>query len=200
MQLKNHKRILVNQRFEAGEMFGFETRNKYQILDENQIPIGFAAEQKKGFLGFILRQTLGHWFKFDVHFFNQARQLFLVAHHPFRWFFTRIELSTPEGKSVGAIEKRFSILTKRFDVENAKGMVIFEVASPIWKLWTFAFKHKGRDLASVNKKWSGLLSEAFTDRDNFMVEFLHADLTDEERQLVMASAVFIDLLYFERKQ
>ena len=119
---------------------------------------------------------------------------------PFRWFFTRIELKTPEGKPLGAIEKRFSILTKRFDVENSKGLVIFEVASPIWKIWNFAFKHKGRDVPSVNKKWSGLLSEAFTDRDNFMVEFLHADLTDEERQLVMASAVFIDLLYFERKQ
>jgi uncharacterized protein YxjI len=200
MNLANHQRLLVSQKFEMGEMFGFETRNRYSILTENKEPIAYAAEQKKGILGFFLRQTLGHWFKFDVHFFDNSRRLILIATHPFRWYFTRIDLKDADGRPIGAIQKRFALFTKRFDVENAKGMVIFEVASPIWKLWTFPFKSNGKEVAFVRKKWSGLLSEAFTDRDNFMVEFAHPKLSEDERRLVTVSAVFIDLLYFEQKQ
>jgi uncharacterized protein YxjI len=199
MKLTHYSRLFVSQKFEAGELFGFETRNKYQIIDDQKNPIAFAAEQRKGLFGFLLRQYFGHWYKFDVHFFNAARELFFVAHHPFRWFFTRIELSDTAGRKIGAIQKRFSIFTKRFDVENAQGSVILEVSSPLWKLWTFQFTNHGREVAKVAKKWSGLFSEAFTDRDNFVLEFNQPTMSDEDRMLVLASAVFIDLLYFEKK-
>ena len=62
-----------------------------------------------------------------------------------------------------------------------------EVASPIWKLWTFPFIAGGAEVASVNKKWSGILSEAFTDRDNFQVEFHTQDLPNDQRKVILAS-------------
>jgi uncharacterized protein YxjI len=198
--LQEHKNLFVKQVREIGEWIGFETRNKYAIYDSNQTQIAFAAEQSKGILGFLLRQYLGHWRRFDVFFFNNERKLFMTAHHPFRWFFSRVEVKDHEGRYLGAIQKRFAILTKRFDVESSKGLVIMEVASPIWKIWTFLFKHQGKQIAAVHKKWSGVFSEVFTDRDNFMVEFGNQDLTPDERKLVLASAVFIDLLYFEAKR
>ncbi len=198
--LSQMKVVLVHQVHEVAEWFGFETRNKYQILDESQKLIGYAAEQQKGILGFILRQYLGHWRKFDVHFFTADRQLAFIGHHPFRWFFQRIEVADPSGKVIGAIQQRFSLLSKRFDVENARGMVIMEVSSPIWKIWTFNFMNQGQQVAQVKKKWGGLLMEGFTDKDKFMVEYTSPSMTDEEKTIVMASAVFIDLLYFEVKQ
>lgn len=198
--LSQLKMVLVHQVHEIGEWFGFETRNKYQIMDERKVIIGYAAEQQKGILGFLFRQYLGHWRKFDVHFFTADRQLAIIAHHPFRWFFERIEIRDASGQLLGAIQKRFSILTKRFDVENARGMVIMEVSSPIWKIWTFTFMHQGAQIAQVKKKWSGLLAEGFTDKDNFAVEFTSPSMTEQEKTLVMTSAVFIDLLYFENKQ
>ncbi len=153
--LKSHTHLLVHQSREIGEWIGYETRNKYEILDADGKPVAFAAEQSKGILGFLLRQSLGHWRKFDVHFYTPDRQIYMVAHHPFRWFFSRIEVKDKEGRFLGAIQKRFSFLTKRFDVENHQGLVIMEVASPIWKFWTFLFKHQGREIAAVRKKWSG---------------------------------------------
>lgn len=193
-------KVLVQQVHELGEWVGFETRNKYRIMDENKRELAFAAEQQKGILGFLLRQYLGHWRKFDVHFFTPERQVFMVAHHPFRWFFERIELRDHNQKYLGAIQKRFSILTKRFDVENERGMTIMEVSSPIWKIWTFTFLHQGKKIAEVKKKWSGVFTELLTDKDNFMVEFADPSLKEEEKKVVMASSVFIDLLYFERKR
>lgn len=200
INIRGLKKILVHQVHELGEWIGFETRNKYQIMNENKIVLGYAAEQQKGILGFLLRQYFGHWRKFDVHFFTPDRQLSIVAHHPFRWFFERIEVRDTSGKYLGAIQKRFAILTKRFDVENEKGMTILEVASPVWRIWTFTFMSRNQKVAEVRKKWSGLLAEAFTDKDNFEVEYIDHGMPPSERHLVMVSSVFVDLLYFERKR
>lgn len=200
IDLTQLKILLIHQVHELGEWLGFETRNKYQIMNDKKVIIGYAAEQQKGILGFIFRQYLGHWRKFDVHFFTPDRELALIGHHPFRWFFERIEVKDADGKPIGAIQKRFSILTKRFDIENERGLTIMEVSSPIWKLWTFTFMFRGKRIAEIKKKWSGLFLEGFTDKDNFIVEFVSMTLTESEKALIMASSVFIDLLYFERKK
>ncbi|HLB59087.1 MAG TPA: phospholipid scramblase-related protein [Bdellovibrionota bacterium] len=199
IELTSFPRLLVLQVHELGEWIGVETRNKYAILDEGKNQIGFAAEQQKGILGFLFRQFFGHWRSFEIHFFNRAKQRVMTARHPFRILFQRLEISDQSEKLIGAIQQRFSILTKRFDVENDRGMVIMEVASPIWKIWTFSFMHKGKQVACIQKKWTGIFSEAFTDKDNFMVEFSDPNLSNNERQLVLAASVFIDLRYFEKK-
>jgi uncharacterized protein YxjI len=197
--LRHHKRLIIRQRRELAELFGFETRNKYEIASETGGALAFAAEQQKGIAGFLFRQFLGHWRTFEIKFFSPDRQAFLTARHPFRWFFQRLEIFDGGGRLLGAIQRRFSILTKRFDVEDANGRVIMEVASPFWRIWTFPFVAGGREVARVSKKWAGLLSEAFLDKDNFAVELLDDTLGETERALVLAAAVFIDLQYFERK-
>ena len=197
--LAQHRRLMVRQRHELGELFGYETRNKYEVVSEGGALVAYAAEQQKGFLGFLFRQFLGHWRKFEIQFFAPDRSPFMTARHPFRWFFQRLEVYDQAGVFVGAIQQRFSIFTKRFDVQDAGGNVVMEVASPFWRLWTFPFMARGAQVASVQKKWSGLLAEAFTDKDNFLVDLGEGGLGENERRLVLAAALFIDLQYFEKK-
>lgn len=192
-------RLFVKQVFELGEIFGFETRNKYRICDEAGRDVAYAAEQHKGFFHFIFRHWLGHWRTFDIHFFGLDRQPFMIAHHPFRWFFQRLEVRDMTGRYHGAIERHFSILSKRFHVENALGQPVMTVSSPLWRPWTFPFLRQGREAARISKKWSGAGYELFTDRDNFLVEFSDQSLNPSERSLILAAAVYIDLLFFENK-
>lgn len=197
--LNTTKALFVKQTFELAEIFSFETRNKYRIRDEQGRDVAFAAEQQRGFLGFLMRQFFGHWRTFDVHFFNLQRQEFMIAKHPFRWFFQRLEVYGAGGRHLGVVERCFSLLSKHFKVYDAHGRVLFEVHSPFWKIWTFPFRRHGRELARISKKWSGLGYEMFTDRDNFRVDYLDTSLTQDERALVLASSIYIDLLFFERK-
>jgi hypothetical protein len=197
--LQNHSQLSVTQKFEWGELLGFETRNKFQILQEDGTAFAYAAEQNKGLLSGILRQIFGHWRSFEIHFFSPLREPFLVARHPFRWFFSRIEVRSPDGRYLGAIQKRFSVFSKAIDVENEVGATILEVRSPFWRPWRFPFVHLDKEKAVVCKRWSGAISEIFTDRDNFLVQFLDPQLPAAERALVLAAAIFIDLLYFEKK-
>jgi uncharacterized protein YxjI len=197
--LKNNGKVLVHQKFELGELIGFETRNKYEILDQNLQLIGFAAEQGKGGFKLLLRQFLGHWRTFEILFFNEKRQPLLKAIHPFRWYFERLDVEDMQKRPLGSIEKRFSLFHKCFDVIGNDGRVLFEVRSPIWKIWTFVFRRGFQEKAVVSKKWSGLLSESFTDKDKFLVDFQDPSLSDQERNLLLVAAVYIDLIYFEKK-
>ncbi len=197
--LQNVQKLFVKQTFELAEIFNFETRNKYRICDELGRDIAFAAEQQKGMLGFLFRQFLGHWRTFEIHFYDNNRQEFMIARHPFRWFFQKIELYEMNGRQIGSIERRFSILTKRFKVQDTLERVLLEVASPLWRIWTFPFTRNGRELARVTKKWTGIGYEMFTDKDTFLVEFDDPSLTQDERALILAAAIYVDLLFFERK-
>ena len=190
--------FMIVQKRELAELFGIETRNKYSI-EVNGAPFAFAAEQGKGGLAFLARMFFGHWRQFEIHFFDNARQLVLRAVHPFRFFFQRLEVSTAQGRVIGAIQQRWAIFSKRFDVTDGSGRLLLSVSSPLWRPWTFAFQRDGRELARVEKKWAGLLQEAFTDADRFRIAFESPELGLDERSLVLAAGIFIDLQYFERK-
>ncbi len=200
LDLTGHKAVYVTQRYEAGEFLGFETRNRYRITDGQGLTIGHAAEPRDGAVGFLARQFLGHWRGFDIRFFNVLRQPVMIAHHPFRFYFTRLDLYDNSRNRIGGVEKRFGILSKRMVVEDAQGRVRLEVSSPLWRIWTFQFMAQGRERAKVAKRWSGGFSEVLTDRDDFRVEFTDPTLTNAERLQLLAAAIYIDLTWFERKR
>jgi uncharacterized protein YxjI len=197
--LNSADHLMVRQRRELAELFGFETRNKYAITLPDGRDIGFAAEQQKGLFGAVMRQLLGHWRTFEIHLFDSARQLALRAVHPFRFFFQRLEVYSATGQLLGALQQRFALLSKRFDVLDAHGRVLMSVRSPFWRLWSFPFEKAGREVAVVEKKWTGLLAEVFTDKDTFRVGLSDSSLSAQERQLVLAASLFVDLQYFEHK-
>jgi uncharacterized protein YxjI len=197
--LESHQRLKIRQRMEMAEFLGFETRNKYEICDDQGTVIGFCAEQGKGFLGLFFRSMLGHWRSFEVHVFNADRQAVLLCRHPFRFIFQRFEVYTRDGKFLGALQQRFSVLWKRFDLEDASGSTVLKMSSPFWRLWTFPFFRGSVEVARISKRWGGLLKEAMTDSDQFDVEFLQNSIPKDLRPVILCSAVFVDLQYFEKK-
>ncbi|WP_413293826.1 phospholipid scramblase-related protein [Bdellovibrio sp. HCB185ZH] len=197
--LKNQNQLIIRQRKELAELIGFETRNKYEICDQQGTVIGYCAEQQKGFLGLLIRQFLGHWRSFELHFFDNQRQQVFIVKHPFKIFFQRLEVFSTHGQYIGALQQRFGIFRKKFDIETPNGRVLMKMESGFLQFWTFPLFKSNQEVAVIRKKWSGLFKEAFMDADNFQVEFGRAELSDEERSLILASAIFIDLQYFERK-
>jgi uncharacterized protein YxjI len=199
LNLQAEKQIYIRQRRELVEFFGFESRNKYEVIRSDRSPIAFIAEQSKGLLGLLGRQFFGHWRSFELHVYTPERQQVMIARHPFRWFFQRLEVRDNSGRPMGAVQQRFAIFSKKFDVEAPDGRVIFEMQSPIWKIWTFPFRRNGQQVACLRKKWSGLFAEALMDKDNFEIEFADPGLRNEERLLMLTAAIFVDLQYFEKK-
>ena len=199
--LSASKKLHVQQVLEGFEiLLGYETRNKYRILDENMNPVAYAAEASKGLAAALMRGLFKHWRSFEIEIFDQNRQIMYRAIFPFRWFFKALYLENDSGKLMGHLQQRFSILYKKFDVCDANGMIIAEVNSPIFKLWTFEFRKNNRKIGTIQKQWSGALNEIFTDKDNFIVSFAQPDLELETKTLMMAACLMVDIVYFENNQ
>ncbi len=199
LPLDREQEVYVRQKYELAELFGFESRNKYEITRGDRTPIGFAAEQSKGLMGILGRQFLGHWRSFELIIFDSNRHIAYRAVHPFRFFFQRLELYDASGRFIGAVQSRFAFLYKKLQIEGPNGQVAFDMASAPWKVWTFPFKRRGREVGVLKKKWSGLLTEAMTDKDNFHLTFGDSTLNIDERLLMLTATFFIDLIYFENK-
>ena len=73
------------------------------------------------------------------------------------------------------------------------------MTSPFWRFWKFPVVRGTKSVCLIEKKWSGLGKEMFTDADNFKVTYIDPTLTPDHKLLLLTGAVFIDILYFERK-
>jgi uncharacterized protein YxjI len=189
----------VQQVFEGFELLGFETRNKYKILDENQRPVAFAAEQATGFGGALMRQFFGHWRSFRVIIFNEKKERTYQLHFPFRWFFKTLFLSEANGRMIGRMEERFAFFRKKFDVYDIHGALLAQINSSFFKFWTFEFFDRGRSIGKIEKRWSGMMSELFTDKDNFVVSYQDPNLSTDMKALMLATCLMVDIVYFEKK-
>jgi len=189
----------IKQSFEPWEFVGFETRNRYVILDDADRVVGYAAEQSSGILAFLARQLLGHWRPFEIHLYDAQRNPVGVARHPFRFLFQRFDVEDAAGRALGALQQRFAVFSKRFDVEDGAGNVVMTMTSGLFRIWTFPFERNGQKVAEVRKRWGGVLREAFTDKDKFQLELLDPSLSAAQRTLLIASAMFIDVVFFEQK-
>ena len=65
--------------------------------------------------------------------------------------------------------------------------------------WTFCVNRNGKEIGKIQKKFSGLLKELFTDSDNFGVYF-PKEMSINEKCLIFASTFLIDMVYFENNK
>jgi uncharacterized protein YxjI len=198
--LTSHSELVVVQKIELAEaLFDYESRNKYTIYGSSRQPVAYAAEQGKGLWASLARGLMRHWRTFEIHLFTPDRQLVVRAEHPFRWFAFHecLRVVDARGTVLGSIERRFAFFSKVFEVLGPTGELLLRVDSGLFRPWTFEFKSGGQRHALVEKKWSGLLKEMFTDADTFRLVFENPGLRDDTRWLLIVAALFIDLQFFE---
>lgn len=196
-----HQRLTVKQRKRWLEiLLSFEAKNKYVVYDEDQQPVLAVEEQGKGFLSFLKRVFLGPFRPFTAHVEDLSRNALLLSlHRPWRWIFHTIEVAGPSGEAIGRIEKRWSWLRRIYTVYGAGGEEVATLFGPIFKPWTFEIRVGGNPepVGLLQKKWSGLAKEMFTDADNFRLEL--SGIPDPSvKALLFSATVLVDVVHFER--
>lgn len=191
--------LVIRQKKEWGEILtGFETKNRYEVVDPHNNPLLEVLEEGGSVLTTITRVFLKALRPFTMHLFSpQGNGLFKLT-RPFRFYFHELEISQANGAPLGKIKRRFSILRRVYTVIARDGNEIFELFGPLLHPWTFQIKKGGQELGKITKKWSGLLKESFTDADNFGISFPKG--IDLSQKAVLLGAVFlIDFVHFENQ-
>ncbi len=188
--------LVVSQQKEWGEILtGFETKNRYAISDVSGSRLYLAAEEAGS--------TLLRWFlkalrPFTIAVLTENGQVILRVIRPFRFYFHRADVVDSQGQTIGAIERRFSVLRRIYSVLDSSGEEVFQLFGPILHPWTFQIRNDGIEYGKITKKWSGLLKEGFTDADNFGVMF-PAEWDVKLKALFLGAVFLIDFVHFENK-
>ncbi|MGL1934024.1 MAG: phospholipid scramblase family protein [Fibrobacterales bacterium] len=188
--------IIVKQKKEVFEILtGIETKNHYEVYFGKETPDYIAAEVNTSFLSRMFLKNLRPFTIVVAHISSQ--DTFITIKRPFRFIFHEIEIFDAEGVSIGRIEKRFTLLHKRYEIFNSTGEKIMEIEGPLLKPWTFYLKKDEHKIGVIKKKFGGLLKEAFTNADSFGLQLTNS--IDHDSFKILLSAIFlIDFIHFEK--
>lgn len=191
--------LYVSQRKELVEILvDWETSNRYVLLGPNQQQIGYVAERKRGIWAKILRGFFRSHRGFEVDIFNPARQPIMHLARAFFWIFSDLEVTRMDGRRLGNVRRRFGILYKKYDLEDEGGRIFARVESPLWRLWEFPVLNSNeQQVATISKRWGGMLREIFTDADTYRIDFGAQSWTPAQRAVLLAAAISIDFDFFE---
>ncbi len=170
-----------------------ELHNEYTLTDASGQVVGHASQQRQpagvravrlfGDLDVVLPVEL------DVHDVRGDKVL-QIDKPAMTW---RCHVLTRDGE-VGTVTKRMRLGRARFLLADATGAAAGEVHAGSWRARDFdVLAPDGRSVATVTKRWRGLLTEAFTDADSYAVTFV-SDATALQRTLGFASALAVDLV------
>ncbi len=193
--LKQAGSLVVQQKKEWGEILtGFETRNKYSILDASGQQLYLAAEESS----LLARLLLKQFRPFTLHILSPQGNPVLKLVRPFRFYFHEMAIIDASGKTLGTIKKKFSVLSRQFTVEDSVGMEICRIHGPLLHPWTFRILKHEAETGKITKRWSGLGKEMFTDADNFNITF-PPDADTEQKGVLLGALFLIDMLHFEQR-
>ncbi len=200
--LVGHPDLFIRQRKELVEILvDWEMGNQYTILDSEQNELAHVAEKKGGIWSFFRRGFLRSHRPLEIAVVDRQGQRALDLTRAFFFLFSSLDVTTGSGRPVGRVERRFGVLYKKYDLLDATGVRFARVNAPRWRLWTFPVEGEdGVSSATISKKWGGVLREVFTDADTYRVEFGGANWTDEQRAVILATAISIDFDFFENTQ
>ena len=191
--------LTVKQRRKWLEMLtGFEQTNEYNVIGNGMGSAFHVQEQSAGVLELLKRLLLGPWRPFVAHVEDLRRgTLALRLVRPFCWFFPELEVRDADGVLLATISRRWTWLHTRYEVRDGANRLLGEVRGKLWRPWTFELLAGDTTVAKVEKKWSGLVTEALSDADNFAVTFAPG-APPMWKPLGLAAAVLLDVSHFER--
>ncbi|XP_064455642.1 phospholipid scramblase 1-like [Ornithodoros turicata] len=201
--------VLIKQKVELLEAFtGFETANKYTILNSMGQKIYYAAEDSDC----CTRNCCGPIRPFDMNIVDNNKMEVIHINRPLRCTsclcpccLQEIEVTSPPGTPIGYVVQDWSILYPNFSIQNAARETVLKIDGPCCR-WNccgdVSFRILSRDgkvcVGKISKQWSGLVKEIFTDADNFGISF-PIDLDVSMKAVMIAAAFLIDFMFFEKQ-
>lgn len=200
--------LLVHQKVELLEAFtGFETENKYEVKNSLGQLVYFAKEDTDC----LTRNCCGPMRPFDLKISDNFQREVIHLYRPFRCdscccpcFLQRMEVTAPPGTIIGYVTQEWSICVPKYRIENAAEECVLRIEGPFC---TFSicgdveFKVLSKDgqteVGKITKQWSGLVKEAFTDADNFGINF-PMDLDVNIKAVLLGACFLIDFMFFEK--
>ncbi|XP_042553500.1 phospholipid scramblase 1 [Dipodomys spectabilis] len=199
--------ILVHQQIELLEVItGFETNNKYEIKNSLGQRVYVATEDTD----FCTRNCCGAARPFTLRILDHTGREVITLERPLRCSscccpccLQEIEIQAPPGVPIGYVAQAWHPCLPKFTVQNERKEDVLKIVGPCVVCSCCSdidFEIKSLDeeviVGKISKHWSGFVREAFTDADNFGIQF-PLDLDVKMKAVMLGACFLIDFMFFE---
>jgi len=191
--------IIVQQEVElTNVLIGVDMGNRYAIYGTNGEKLGLASEIQGGVGGFLLRQIFNNARACTVQIYDPQGQEIGQAKKPFKFIYS--EMGAFDGDTEIGRARRRTWIGRNYTI-SVGGVEKFAISSSLfqWKNIKFDITRDGVVVATIAKKFEGFLKMAFTQADNFSIQFHDKNLTAEERFTLFTTLFLIDYDVFEQQ-
>uniref|UniRef100_A0A3B1JDW4 Phospholipid scramblase n=1 Tax=Astyanax mexicanus TaxID=7994 RepID=A0A3B1JDW4_ASTMX len=184
---------------------GFESNNKYEIRNAMGQNVFYAVEENDC----LTRQCCGPLRSFTIRVLDNFGQEVITVNRPLKCmscFFPcclqELEVQSPPGNIVGYVLQEWHPFLPKFTIKNEHREPVLKLQGPFcgWScLPDVDFEIMTMDdvsIGKISKQWTGLLREAFTDADNFGIQF-PMDLDVRMKAVMIGLCFLIDFMFFE---
>ena len=173
--------------------------NVYKVYQGNGDTIGAVKESMPGFLKILSLFLSKAFFPFKLDIVDTEERILATIKRGWTLFISKIEILDSEGNIIAHIKQRFKILKPSFTILDEHENFIASVAGD-WKAWNFSITDgNNNQIGTITKKWAGMLKEAFTTADKYIVSINPGFDVDVKKIAILAAAITIDMVLKESK-
>ncbi|KAI1882791.1 hypothetical protein AGOR_G00238560 [Albula goreensis] len=202
--------LLVHQQVELAEVvLGWETNNRYIIKNSVGQQVYYAKEENDC----CNRQCCGPNRSFVLHIQDNLGQEVITITRPLRCGYCccpcclqELEVQSPPGNPIGYVIQNWHPFLPKFTIQNERREPVLKIEGPFCSCKCCSdVNFEVKDLSEtanvgrISKQWMGVLREAYTDADNFGINF-PMDLDVKIKAVMLGACFLIDFMFFEHSK
>uniref|UniRef100_A0A5F9D2I3 Phospholipid scramblase n=1 Tax=Oryctolagus cuniculus TaxID=9986 RepID=A0A5F9D2I3_RABIT len=200
--------VLIHQEVKLLKvLLDFQSKNKYEIKNSFGQKIFLAVEDTDC----CTRNCWEALRPFTLRILDNTGREVITLERPLRCTsccfpccLQKIEVQAPPGVPIGYITQTWHPFLPKFKIQNEKEEDVLKICGPFFVCNCFGdvdFEIKSLDeqnvVGKIAKQWTGLYREAFSDADNFGIQF-PVDLDVKMKAVVLGACFLIDFMFFEK--
>ncbi|MDR1307577.1 MAG: hypothetical protein LBK74_08395 [Treponema sp.] len=173
--------------------------NAYKVYSSAGDLIGAIKETMPAGLKILSLFLNKGFFPFKLDILDAEEKVLATIKRGWTFFMSQIKVLDPAGNLIAQIKQQFKFFKPTFHILEGDGTPIASITGD-WKAWNFTIVDGGdNQIGTITKKWNGILKEAFTTADKYIVSINPGVVEDTKKIAVVATAITIDMVLKESK-
>ena len=136
-------------------------------------------------------------FPFHMNIMDMDGHVQAVIRRGWTFWMSKIEVLDGSGNVLGHIRQKFRLLKPSFRITDQLDNEIAMIKGD-WRAWNFSITDPAENtIGTISKKWNGILKEAFTTADKYVVSIVPEYAEDVKKIIIVSGAITIDMVMKE---
>ncbi|MDR0547326.1 MAG: hypothetical protein LBG77_07070 [Dysgonamonadaceae bacterium] len=177
----------------------FKFNNAYKVFDTDGRQIGLIQQKMPWYLKILSLVLNKAMFPFTLFVMDNDNNVLTTIKRGWTFWTSKITVLDKNETPIAFINQKFKLLKPEFRILDTANQQIAVIMGD-WKAWNFNITgNDNQQIGTISKKWNGILKEAFTTADKYIVSVAPEIAEDVKKMAIVSTAITIDMVLKESK-